>query len=237
MSILGAVNPNCGKRFSDHLIEFGRKSEGAYRTLQLAERICKAISRVFANSNPALSTRYAESAKVFGGGTAALCFVRLPEVSRNVWRAMTQWGPGSARMTERVRDTADCAATYLYSLLGLGKTHLKPAAEMCSLVSDTTETGILYSKMTKSGAMARKASDATHATQLKNASVYYSIKLMSKITNVATGIFGMMALALGGPVVALGTVLALGLIGTTTAIWSHFYKEGAQYKIGDELFV
>lgn len=88
------INPKAGLEPLDHLINYNKTALGAFRNLQLVDKVCKVFSEVLSTWSTNTATFFAKASRNFGAGWAALSLPRLPALTKDAWVELNNWGQG-----------------------------------------------------------------------------------------------------------------------------------------------
>jgi hypothetical protein len=237
-------NPNAGRSGWDHVIEYLKTSNGAFRMLQLFERVAKACSQVLQEMGSAMSVFFDDVASKCGLAWAALTLPRLPDVTKKAWEAISKWSEpcegvaaNSTRgILQKIHDVADAMAAWGYGLsLIFSSSALKNAADVPNFVGDVTD----LSMATEDYSLAKKylefiPTNTPNSTKVHNRFVDTMrealLRIIKAVASVVSGAFGLLVLAFGGPVLPGAALLAISLTSTIAAMSAHFFKETMEHE-------
>lgn len=238
-SIPAVLNPNAGKSSLQQVTDFLASASGSFRSLQIAEKVCRLASLAFQQMGSSSSTYYDSLAGRLQGAWIMLTLPRLPDVTKRALDAvvglldrstLTNAGRTTA---DQVHDIFEAGAAWSYAGAIFGASTLN-AGSVCTLGADTLDLASAAEDISSAGRHLAAASlDLEAQTNLVHTQRYAMIKLAKSIASVVSGTLGLMVLAFGGPVVPALALLALGLISSISAVTAHFYKETAPYKMVD----
>lgn len=224
----------------DHFVEFTDSGYGAYRTLQLLDKVGKAGSMVLQEYQmPEMAGKVDNLCGKLNTASAWTLVPHLPRVTKNAAEAF--FGEVKATpvndlrdRTKAVRDVADCGASWSYvGVMVTGDVGLKRLGDGFSLISDLSDLhgaceDFWYSKK----CLEHIPADNVEMQTLFGDTVKFNLlKIIKAACCIASTIFGLMALGLGSAVLSPTAALALGLISTIAAIAIHFYEATADYKM------
>lgn len=232
-------NPNRARSCSEHVIEYLKTANGAFRELQLFERIAKAASLMLKEMGDAMAVFFDEVASKLGIAWGMLTIPRLPEVTKKAWEAFTVTpAPGpissaSRGIFQKIHDIAEAIAAWGYGLsLLLGNTPLKNAADVPNFVADVTD----LSMASEDYFLAQKHLEYINTNAQDNGALQKRfvdtmreafLRIVKAVSSVVSGALGLLVLAFGGPVVPGAVLLAFGLTSTIASLSAHFFKEMA----------
>ncbi len=224
------------KSVLDHVIVFGKETNGAYRTFSLLEKTSKLAMLVFSS----MRAFFERMVVLFGTAAAALAITRLPEVTRNAYKAVSEWvtpRTSNNNKMKKIHDIADATATWGYaSSLIVPNAAVQEAASVSSLVSDATDLAMAGQDLTLARHHLREAENrepentAVHK-MFSDTVRYKSLQIAKSGCSVITAVWGRVALTLGGPLLSPVTLVGISLVGTVSALSAHFFKETAQYEL------
>lgn len=234
-----APNPSAKRSLMGHIVAFLEKANGAFRDLQLLERLSKAISMVLERMGNNLSLWFDAFAIKLNIAWTMLSIPRLPEVTQKAWRALTNWVapalgpiPSASRVVhQKIHDVAEALATWGYSIaLAFGNLSFKTAADVPQLVVDITDLSMAGQDYVLAN-QHLEILDANHPKDFPlrerfvNKATESFIQMIKSAASVLSAVAGLLVLALGGPILPAAFFLALGLTATIAAISKHFFKE------------
>lgn len=231
----------------DHVIDFFKSSNGAFRCLQFLERVTKVAVLVLKEMGSSMVGFFDDLAGKFGLAWQMLTIPRLPEVTKKAKDAVAEWlnppavAPLDAKRdkVEKVHDLADAAAAWGYAgSLVAGSISIKNTADVFNLVADVTDLQMAAQDWW----LSKKHLEIIDVQNPDNAPVHNRfvdtmrwalIKMVKAISSVVSGVIGLMVLALGAPILPVPVLVALGMIATTAAISAHFFKEKSPFEMVD----
>lgn len=223
----------------DHMVTWLKETGGAFRELQLFERVCRAASMVLKEMGSTMSDFFADLGSKLSLAWAMLTIPRIPSVTQTAWKAIVDWGApavgpvtsASRDVIQKVHDIAEAMAAWGYGLsLVLGDSTLKTVADVPDLVSNVTD----LSMASEDYSLAKQHLEyinTNHADQGALQERFMDtmrealIRIVKSVASVASGVLGLLVLAFGGPVLPAAVLLALGLTSTIAAVTNHFFKE------------
>jgi hypothetical protein len=233
----------------DHVIEFCKSANGAFRVLQFLERVTKIAILVLKEMGSSMVKFCEDLAGKLGVAWGMMGIARLPDVSKKAWNAVTEWinppalAPVDANRDkiEKLHDIADATAAWGYAgSLVAGNIALKNMADIPNLVADVTD----LQTSTQDWYLAKKHVEAidTQPRNMGNDAIHnlfaskmqYSLIAMIKaISSVVGGVLGLLVLAMGGPILPAAILVAISMTSTISAIAKHFFEETREYKMPD----
>ncbi len=242
-------NPNTDRTYFGRLIEYLKGSNGAFRIMQLLERVSKAASQILQEMGSSMSEFFDGVASKLGLAWAMLTIPRLPSVTKTGWDAIfnpkADEGPGansSRGITQRIHDVADAMAAWGYGLsLIFSSSALKNAADVPNFVGDLTD----LSMAAEDYSLAKKHLEFINTNAAQNGDLQTRfmetmrealLRVVKAVASVVSGALGLLVLAFGGPVLPGAALLAIGLISTMASMTSYFYKESIADKKVVEFF-
>lgn len=223
----------------DHIVEYTKSANGAFRCLQFLERVTKLAVLVLKEMGSAMVGFFEDLAGKFGLAWAMLTLPRLPEVTKNAKKAICDWsktpeGPATNATRDKIQkihDIADATAAWGYagSLLA-NNPAIKNMADIPNLVSDMTD----LSMAAEDWSLAREHLKHVQAQGTANAPIQERfidkmresmLKMVKAVASVVSGVLGLLVLAFGGPVLPAIVLIAIGLTATVAAMTAHFFKE------------
>lgn len=231
-SIALIANPRAGYTVQKHIEEYCDTSNGAFRELQVSERVSRAVSHVLKQMQNGMAIFFDGFAKSLNAGWVALTLPRLPKVTREGVEA------GQALLTgpklsfregvEKIHAVAEGIATWLYAALFVtGNAVVKTAADVPDLIVNITDTTMAAQDLlnAKSELKAARTPSKDLQTRLNDTVTYNYMKLVKSVSSVASAILGMLMIVLGGPVLPAIAFIAMGLASSVAAVSAHFFKE------------
>lgn len=223
----------------DHVVEYTKTANGAFRCLQFLERVTKAVVLVLKEMGSSMVAFFEKLAGGFGLAWAMLTIPRLPEVTKAAKKAIVEWitppreAPvdGKRDKVEKLHQIADVAAAWGYAgSLVAGSMAIKNMADVPNLISDVTDLQMAAQdwRLSKEHVKIIDAQDPNEGP-VHDRFVYTMrlalIKMVKAISSVVSGVLGLMVLALGGPVLPAAVLLGISLISTISAVSAHFFQE------------
>ena len=228
----------------EHGIEYCKSASGAFRVLQLYDKICKVISMVLKELGSNLAPFYSGLSSKFGGASAFLTFPRLLDATNEAQKAIATWGTdaGSGDLISRGRMSrfhtiADSLAAWLYAFSMIFESMpLKNAADVCDFTSSVTDLTMVTENCNKAESFLEyigdnDASNAELKSCVESTITEARLRRVKSAASVISGALGLFALALGGPVLPATVLLVISLTSTIFAIVAHFYKVTTPYKV------
>jgi hypothetical protein len=222
----------------DFLVQFCK--EIPFRVLQSVDRIVRVASYIFKEMSSFELASFCDAmSSKLGIAWGMLALPRLPEVTRNAWKTITNWsapeqpGPATSEMRPlltKINSLTDAGATWLYGMsLLLGNLAMKNIADWFDLAANFTD-------------LANASEDYNLATQnldymkVNNLQVTHSLvnqrfedtkseafmRIVKATASIASAILG---LAVAGFVAPSYVLLGLGCASTAAAIMSWIFKE------------
>jgi hypothetical protein len=238
-SIALIVNPKADYPVQKHIEEYCDTSNGAFRELQILERVSRVVSHVLKQMQNGMATFFDGFAKSLNAGWVALTLPRLPKVTREGVEA------GKALLTgptlsfregvQKIHDVAEGIATWLYAALFFtGSSVVKTAADIPDLIVNVSDTAMAAQDLLNAKSELTTAKDAQLQTRLRDTVTYNYMKLVKSVASVASAILGMLMIALGGPVLPAIAFIAMGLTSSVAALSAHFFKETRPYAMFEQ---
>lgn len=238
-SIALTANPKAGYTVQKHIEDYCDTSNGAFRELQLLERVSRVASHVLKQMQSGMSTFFDGFARSLNAGWVALTLPRLPKVTREGFEASKALltGPKLSfrERVQKIHDVADGFATWLYAALFVtGNSVVKTAADVPDLivnVADTTMAAqdLINAKGELSVVKATQSSSKELQIRLDDTVKYSYMKLIKSVASVASAVLGMSMVALGAPVLPAIAFIGMGMTSTVAALTAHFFKETRPY--------
>ena len=242
-----APNENAEKSALDQVIDFEGKSFAIYRSAKILEGVTK-LAVLHLKQVGSCSAQFGqELAGRFTNLANGLSIFRLPEVTRNAYRAVADWSVRPQGPTERtyrdqfqrIHDAAEGFATWGFALAFVtGKAWFADAVSGPDLVSNITD--VVMGRQDRNLAarnlaeVERKHPDNAPVQQMfKDKMMHAALQTAKAVCSVLSGVLGLMVLAFGGPILPPLPLICLGLTGTVSAVAAHFYKETSAYKLPD----
>lgn len=229
-------NLNAGRSALDHLVEYGKELSGAFRIVQTWEKTAKVAAMVFAEFSSALSPFFEDLSNRIGAALKWFAVPRLAGLTKNAWKAVTTWG-GSLRgpqyterrgHTKNIHDVAEWAASlgYVASVV-FNSTPIKNMADIPNLVVDVTDLAQAGEDYWITGHHLRQVEEVHPVLKARFAATQQEalIRIIKTVTSLASGVFGILALVLGKPLVPAVVLLGLSVTSMLSAMWAHFFKE------------
>lgn len=233
------VNPNCKRSTLDHFVEFNKKSEGAFRTLQLIERVSKAVALVLENMGHSSVVFFKDLAKGCGTAWTWLTLPRLPGATQTAYKTIRDWSTSPQGPVQKVHDLADAAAAWGYGIaLVTQNPAFQNAAAVPDLLANATDITMAVGDFNLANDHVKYVNiDHANNQPLKDAfsqkARHSFIKIVKIAASIFSGVVALLVLVLGGPVLPDFVLLGLGLTGTIAAITAYFYKETCPYEMVD----
>jgi hypothetical protein len=232
-------NPNCNRSALDHFVEFNKKSEGTFRTLQLVERVSKAVVLILENMGHYSALFFKDLAKGCGTAWAWLTIPRLPGAIQTAYKTIRNWSTSPQGPVQKVHDLADALATCGYGIaLVTQNLAFQNAAAVPDLLANATDITMAVEDLNLAHEHVKYV-EVNHADNRPLKDIFVQkvrhswIKIAKITTSIVSGILGLLVLVLGGPVLPAPVLLALGLTGTIAAMTAFFYKEACPYEMPD----
>ncbi len=231
----------------DHVVDFTKSANGAFRLFQFLERVTKAVVLVLKELGNKLAGFFEALAGKFLLAWTAMTLPRLPELTQAAKKAIVDWskppeGPATnatRSKIEKIHVIADATAAYGYAASWiLSNPALQKAADAANLVNDATD----MSMAAEDWSLARdhlKHIDKKNAAmapvyqRFQDTMKHAFIKLVKAVCSVVTGVLGLMVLAFGGPILPAAILVAISLTSTVAAMAAHFFKETSAYELVD----
>jgi hypothetical protein len=224
----------------DTVDDFAESANGAFRILQFGDKglqLATHALRAMGASMAAAAERCDQLAKDFGTGWRMLGFPRLYPVTRKAMKAVAEWRKSPSAIDERrervqqVHNIAEAATAWGYagSILS-GSSALRNVADVTDVVASVTDLRMAAQDWT----LARDHLDQVDTSHPDNEACHdqftYTMRLaliksIKATASVFNGVIGLLALTLGAVLVSPLTLLAVGMISTTTAVLAHFYEK------------
>lgn len=240
-------NEDARKSALDHVIDFEKQSFAIYRSAKIIEGVAKLAVLHLKQVGSSYAQFGQELTGKFTNLANGLAVFRLPEVTRNAYRAVSNWsvapqGPTSSsnrNVFQRVHDVTEGFATYGFALAFVtGKAWFADAVSGPDLVSNLTDAAMGREDINLAARnladVKRKDPDNAPVQQMfKDKMTHAALQTAKAVCSVVSGVLGMMVLAFGGPILPPLPLICLGLTGTVSAVAAHFYKETSAYKLPD----
>lgn len=222
----------------DRVVDLNKKADGAFRSLQLLEKITRVIVLILQRLGSDMAKFFEGLAGKLSLAWAMLTIPRLPEVTKKAGLAIVEWIRCSAGAldqrrdsTQKVHDVADAAATWGYAgALVAGSAALERVARVPDLLSGVTDMAMAA----EDWSLAKRHVEVIQAQPNSNRDLHNLfvdtmrhalIRLVKAICSVVSGVLGLWVLAFGGPALPAAGLLAISLASTIAALSAHFFKE------------
>jgi hypothetical protein len=237
------ANPNFNRSNEEHLTEYLSTANGAYRTMQIAERVIQVVLNVFKDLSQSTVSALKYAAGKLNVAWTMLSLPRIPSVIVEAKGALGRlFGFNKSNGSLGVRAVAsdlnklgDCGATLGFSAMGLLNNSpiavaVKPFAEAADFVANATDLVPAADDLV----CAYKYRTIAENNQVRNLEVeraltdtmkHSFLKLIKPIASVASVVFGFLALTYGGPVLPALAFITMGLVGSLASFAAHFFKE------------
>ena len=235
------LNQGYNRPMIEHAIEYCKSANGAFRVLQLLDKICKVMSMVLKELGSNLASSCSGLSSKFSG--ASLIFPRLLGATNNGYKAIVTWGTdaGSRDLISRGRMSrfhtiADSLAAWLYaSSMILESMLLKNVADLCDFTSSMTDLVMAAENYNKEDALLdyisdNDASNAELKSCVESTMVESCLRFGKSSASVISGGAGLLVLGLGSPVLSATALLVTSLISTIFSIVADFYKAACAYE-------
>jgi hypothetical protein len=230
--------------------EFAESAYGAFRILQLLEKIAKVAIHALKTMGNGMVAAVVYLEKIASGLARAwtlLVIPRLFDVTGKAVKAVREWvnppvvAPVDANRdnVQKMHDVLEAGAAWQYAgSFFIGSTALKNAADATSLASDVMDLQMTAQDwIVTRGQLDRIDREEPANTDSHNQFAYTLrfnlIKLVKAVAAVVGGVLGLLALVLGTSLVSPGFLLLCGTVSATAAVTAHFYKERSDYPIVD----
>lgn len=235
--------PNSGARRTalDQVLEFNKSANGAYRVLQLIEKVSKAASLVLTELGSELSVYFTELAGKVGIASSFLAIPRLPDVTKKAWEALTTWGavdgPEGYPLRGHVKsahDVFDCSATWGYVLsLITNSTPVKNVADVFSFGSDVTGLSMAAEDYGVAGKYLEQidSQQVELKERFEDTKKDALLRLAKEVISAVSGAIGLLVLAFGSPILPAPVLLTLSLTSLVFAMSSWFFRESRNYEL------
>lgn len=223
-----------------HLINFNKTSSGTFRILQLAGRVCKAVSMVLEELGNTTSSYFSDLAGKFGTATGMMNYARLPYLTRDFLGAVTGPRPANARgEIKRLGTMTEGAAGWGFAISGLtGNSNIKNAASLFDVVGSTASLALACEDWSK----AKQHLEHLNTNESQNGPLQERFaetqteafwRIVKCVTSIASGALGLLVLGFGGPILPAAALLGISLASTIAAMAAHFAKETSTYELVD----
>lgn len=230
-----------------YVVNFTKTAYGAFRTLQLTEKVLKVASEIFRRIGHFYADVTKSLAKNIAAGWSFLAIPRLPEVFKDAKDAILNWrnkpeGKRSyiADKSDKAGTVAEAVATTGFAVTALtGSEKVLNTANVFDLIKNSFDLLVHGEDYTKAkqlynySQLTGKAVDAKVQNRIVETMRHKVMLIAKTVFSIASGTLGLLALALGAPLVPAVALLAMGVTGTVLALWSHFYKETRSYELID----
>jgi hypothetical protein len=230
-----SLNPSANKDAMAQVIGYTKTVNGGFRTLQFAEKVTKVAAQILKDLGSEFSSIFKETGDKLGAVTSGMGLLRLPEVTKDAVRVVSEPKGDLRSNVELVNKVADAASAWTYAgLFFTGNPALADAAKVTDAASSVTSLALDmedYQLVNRHLEIIRTASTRIPEVEQRYADALQGafITLVKDVCSAASAVLGLMALVLGGPLLPALVLMGIGLVSTTAAIASHFFKETRPY--------
>ncbi len=228
-------NPKAKNEFFEHVVDYNKTTSGAFRFLQLIEKMARAASMVFKEMDHYFTATFEDISRKLGTAIGMFALPRLPALTRDAWKAITSLGDPSGGIensklrgfTKKIHDIADCVATWMHAISALFNiAPLRNAADVPGVVADTAQLTMAGEDYVTAGRYLKKADpDKGLVRRFSDTQTEALIRLVKSVASVSSGVLGLLALAFGAPLLPAVALLGLSTTSTVAAMAAHFFKE------------
>ncbi|EKE08737.1 MAG: hypothetical protein ACD_17C00020G0006 [uncultured bacterium] len=224
-----------GKPFGwfHHLVNYTQTASGAFRCLQLGDRVLQLVSLVLERFGNTLSEYFGAIANRLGTACSMMNCARLPQTTREGWASLREgWQGSRSAFIERIQKIADAAASWLYAA-AVFLPNVMTSANVVNLFADVYSVVIAATDINEAHSQKQQqvvVEGAKDIPPIVNRLSYTMkeafMRLVAKVSSIVTSVSGLMALSSGGPslLLPLPTIL-LKLVSTLSAMGAHFYTK------------
>lgn len=229
-------NPKYTNPMGQHVEDYFKKTDGAYRLFLLIRQVTEAIALVFLRIDQRLSKECFALSKKFGAGCSLFSVTRLTSVTRSMRKALVGEkefvvDAPFRRGGEFIATVCDFSSTWLYASSLIFAAPIRHIADMFSITYDCVKFQAAIEDYNIAGEVEKIAHGEMEKAQ-KETKKEALIRVMKLSAKIATRCLASLVLMLGGPAIpAFYVLVGLSLPTSVLSIGNHFYKEAyMEYK-------